>query len=63
MKLRKKVGRQMVSWNGYISYIKVLSICLDVMKKTTKNLSQDTRSPDRYLNPGPSEYEAETLNP
>jgi hypothetical protein len=28
-------------------------ICLDRLRKNTKNLSQDSRSPSRYLNPGP----------
>jgi hypothetical protein len=30
-------------------------------EETTKTLSQDSQSPDRYLKPGPSEYEAEML--
>jgi hypothetical protein len=28
------------------------------LRKTTKKLNQDSRSPVRYLNPGPPEYEA-----
>jgi hypothetical protein len=32
-------------------------ICLEGLRKTTKNLSQDNRSPGRDLNPGPPEYE------
>jgi hypothetical protein len=34
------------------------SIFLEVLSKTTKTLSQDSRSSDRELNPGPPEYEA-----
>jgi hypothetical protein len=37
------------------------SICLEGLRKTTKNLSQDTRSPVRDLNPGPPEYEEGVL--
>jgi hypothetical protein len=33
-------------------------ICLEGLRKTMKNLSQDSRSPGRDLNPGPLEYEA-----
>jgi hypothetical protein len=36
-------------------------ICLEELKKTTKDLSQDSRSPDRDFNPGPPEYEAGML--
>jgi hypothetical protein len=36
-------------------------IYLEGLKKTTKSLSQDTRSPSRNLNPGPPEYEAGVL--
>jgi hypothetical protein len=32
-------------------------ICLKGLKKTTINLSQDSRCPGQDLNPGPSEYE------
>jgi hypothetical protein len=32
-------------------------ICLG-LRKTTKNLSQDSRTPGRDLNPGPPKYEA-----
>jgi hypothetical protein len=34
---------------------------LEGMRKTTKNLSQDSRSPGRGLNPGLPEYEAGVL--
>jgi hypothetical protein len=37
-------------------------IRLKDLRKTTKNLSQDRRSPGRDLNPGPPEYEAVVLN-
>jgi hypothetical protein len=37
------------------------SICLEGMRKTTKNLSQDIRSPGWYFNPGLPEYEAGVL--
>jgi hypothetical protein len=33
-------------------------ICVEELRKTTKNLSQDTRSPGRDLNPGLPAYEA-----
>jgi hypothetical protein len=36
-------------------------ICLEGLTKTTKNLSQHSRSPGRDLNPGPPEYEAGVL--
>jgi hypothetical protein len=36
-------------------------ICLEGLRKKTKNLSQFIRSPGRDLNPGPPEYEAEVL--
>jgi hypothetical protein len=36
-------------------------ICLEGLRKTTKNLSQDSRSPGRDLDPGPPEYEAGVL--
>jgi hypothetical protein len=36
-------------------------ICLEGLRKTTKNLSQDSRSPGRDLNPRFSEYEARVL--
>lgn len=31
---------------------------MEGLRKTTNNLSQDSRSPDRELNPGPRECEA-----
>jgi hypothetical protein len=31
-------------------------ICLEGLRKTSKNLSQDSRSPGLYLNQGPPEY-------
>jgi hypothetical protein len=36
-------------------------ICLVRVRKTTTNLSQDSRSLGRDLNPGPPEYEAGAL--
>jgi hypothetical protein len=36
-------------------------IRLKGLRETTKNLSQDRRSPGRDLNPEPPEYEAEVL--
>jgi hypothetical protein len=36
-------------------------ICLEGLRKTTKNLSQDSRYPGRDLKPGPPEYEAGAL--
>jgi hypothetical protein len=37
-------------------------ICLEGLKKTTKNINQDRRFPVRDLNPGPPEYEVRVLN-
>jgi hypothetical protein len=36
-------------------------ICLEGLRKNTKNLSQDSRCPGRDLNLGPPEYEAGVL--
>jgi hypothetical protein len=38
------------------------SICLEGLRKTTKNLSQDSRPPGRDLNPAPPEYESGVLD-
>jgi hypothetical protein len=35
-----------------------LGICLERLRKITKNVSQDSRSPGLGSNPGPPEYEA-----
>jgi hypothetical protein len=41
------------------TYFKVLSsICLQGLRKTTKNLSQDSQSPGQELDPKAPEYEA-----
>jgi hypothetical protein len=37
------------------------NICLEGLRKTTKSLSQDSRSPGRDLNLGPPKYEAGVL--
>jgi hypothetical protein len=37
------------------------SICLEELRKTMKNLSRDSQSPGRDLNPGHPEYEAGVL--
>jgi hypothetical protein len=37
------------------------SICMDGLRKATKTLSQDSRSPDRDFNPGLPEYDAGVL--
>jgi hypothetical protein len=36
--------------------------CMEGLSENTKDLSQDRRSSDRDLNPGPPEYEAVLLN-
>jgi hypothetical protein len=42
-----------------MSYFKVVSqYFLEILKKTTKKLSQDSRSPSQHLNVCPPEYEA-----
>jgi hypothetical protein len=38
-----------------------LGICLKTMRKTTKNLSQDSQYSSRDSDPGPPGYEAEVL--
>jgi hypothetical protein len=51
-----------MDWNGFgrkrlwpiLRYYP--SICLEGFRKTKKNLSPDSQSPDRELNPGPPEY-------
>jgi hypothetical protein len=44
------------------AYFKVLSsICLQGLKKTMKNLSQDSQSPGQELDLGVPEYEARML--
>jgi hypothetical protein len=53
----------MMNWKGFewkrswpnLRYYS--GICLQGLSKTTKNLSQDSCSPGRDLNPGPPEYE------
>jgi hypothetical protein len=56
-----------MQWNGYgrkrswpnLKYCP--GICLERLRKTTKNLSQDSRSPGRGFHPGPPEYEVGVL--
>jgi hypothetical protein len=36
-------------------------ICLEGVKKTTENLSQDSWSPGQDMNPGPPAYEKEVI--
>jgi hypothetical protein len=56
MKL-KRLGRKRLCPN-----FKILSgDCLEGLRKTTKNLSQDTRFPGRDLSPEPMEYAAGAL--
>jgi hypothetical protein len=50
-------GRKL-SWPN-LSYYP--GICQEGLKRNTIMLSQDSRSPRRDLNPGPSKYEAEVL--
>jgi hypothetical protein len=38
-----------------------LSICLEGLRKTAKNISQDSRSQSRDSNPGPLEHDAGVL--
>jgi hypothetical protein len=44
-----------------VAKFKVLAQHFHGLRKTTKILSQDSRSPGRDLNAGPPEYEAEVL--
>jgi hypothetical protein len=46
------------SWPNLRHY---LGNCLEGLRKTTKNLSQENQPPGRDLNAGPSEYEAQVL--
>jgi hypothetical protein len=46
------------SWRNFRRYP---GICLEGPRKTTKNLSQDSLSPGRDLNPVPPEYDAGLL--
>jgi hypothetical protein len=61
-----------IEWNGgtWMMNWKLLEAWLNLRyypgmsggtEKNTENLSQDSRSPRRYLNPGPHEYEAVLL--
>jgi hypothetical protein len=56
----------MINWNGCGSGRGLIlryypGIVVESLRKITKNLSQDSRSPGRDLNPGPPEYESEVL--
>jgi hypothetical protein len=57
----------MMNWKGLegscrgLILRKYFSIRLEVLRKITKNLSQDSRFPCLYLNPGLPEYEAGVL--
>jgi hypothetical protein len=46
------------SWSDFRYYP---GIYLDGLRKTTKDLSQDSRSPGRDFKPGPAEYEVGVL--
>jgi hypothetical protein len=56
-----------MNWKGFVStghgliLRKYPGIRLEGLRKTTKNLILDSRSPGRDLNPGPSEYEVGML--
>jgi hypothetical protein len=39
----------------------IIGICLEVLSKTIKNISQDSQTLDQYLNLGPPKYEAGVL--
>jgi hypothetical protein len=54
----KECGRKR-SWPNLRYYP---NICLEDLRKSTKNLSQDSRYPGWDLNPGPPEYDAGVLN-
>jgi hypothetical protein len=53
----KEFGRKR-SWHNLRYYP---SICLEQLRKTKKRVSLDNRSPSRYLNLGPPEYEGGLL--
>jgi hypothetical protein len=56
-----------VNWKGFgrkrswTNLGKYPGICVEGLRKATKVLIQDSRSPCRDLNPGPPEYEAGVL--
>jgi hypothetical protein len=55
----------MMNWKGSVCGLILRyypSIHLDGLRKTAKILSQVNRSPGRYLNLGPPEYEAGVLS-
>jgi hypothetical protein len=52
-------GGEKKKWRNLRYY---LSICSEGLRKTTKNLVQDSRSPGRDLNPWPPEHEAGVLS-
>jgi hypothetical protein len=55
--MMERCGRKR-SWINLRYYA---GICLEVLEKTTKTLSQNRRSTGRDLNPGPPEYEVRVL--
>jgi hypothetical protein len=48
----------MMNWKGF-GRKQYPGIYLEELRKVTKNLSQDSRSQGRDLNPGPLQYEAD----
>jgi hypothetical protein len=55
-----------MNWQGSgkvaVAYFRYYTgIFLDILRKTTKNFSQNSRSPDRDLNSRPPAYEAAVL--
>jgi hypothetical protein len=56
----KGCGRKL-SWPIFRYYTSISGIYLEGLRKTKVNLSQDSRSPGRDLNPGPAEYKAGVL--
>jgi hypothetical protein len=56
------IGKDL-EWNGCRLILRCYpSICLKKLRKTTKNLGQDSRSPGRGLNAWSPEYETGVLN-
>jgi hypothetical protein len=59
MMILKGYGRKRLWSNFKVEYYPIIH--LEILRKGTKNLSQDRWSPVRDLNPGPPEYEAGVL--
>jgi hypothetical protein len=60
--MKWKGGKRRRSRSLILSYAYYLNIFLEELRRTTKNLSEDSLSPGRDLNAGPPEYKAGVLS-